>query len=101
MTYLPQIVAIVLGLALAYFMGASLAGLIGFLLIAIVAGVVAQAMEPGSERVYWLAVGAVVLMILLSFFGLDINGFVFVAPAFFALTYFAARLIRKFTRQSA
>ena len=101
MTYLPQIIAIVIGLVAAFLMGASFSGVIGFLLIALMAGITAQLMAPGSERVYWVAVAAIMLMILLSYFGIDIDGFVFIAPAIFALTYFAARLAKKFAGQSA
>ena len=101
MNYLPQIVAVVIGLVVAVVIGASFTGIIGFLVLALLAGFTAQAMEPGSERIYWLAVGGIVLMILLSYFGLNISGFIFVVPAFFALTYFAARLAKKFSGQSA
>ena len=101
MTFLPQIVSVLLAAVAGIFMGASFAGLAGFILIGLIAGFTAQAMAPGSERIYWIAVSVIILMILLSYFGFDINGFIFVTPALFALTYFAARLVMKVTGQRA
>ena len=101
MNYLPQIVAGIIGLGLGLLLGASTMGLIGFVILGVLAGFAAQTQKPGSEKVYWFAVLAVLLMIVLSYFGLNISGFIFVAPVIFALTYFSARLARRFNKQSA
>ena len=101
MNYLPQIVAGIIGLGLGLLLGASTIGLIGFVILGVLAGFVAQTQKPGSEKVYWFAVLAVLLMIVLSYFGMNISGFIFVAPVIFALTYFGARLARRFNKQSA
>ena len=101
MSYLPQIAATIIGLLLAMILGATPLGTAGFVLLAVIAGFLATVLAPGSERVYWAAVGAVLLMIVLSYFGLNISGFLFAAPIVFALSNFAARLARKLSGQSA
>ena len=101
MAQLPIIAAGILGLVLAFVLGASTGGIVGFVILSVLAGFVATLLKPGSERVYWIAVGTVVLMIALSYFGFDINGFIFAAPIIFALAYFTARLARRFIGQNA
>lgn len=58
----------------------------------------AFSLRPGSERVYWGFVVSILSLVILSFFGADINRWAFALPLVFTLAYAVTRLARKLAR---
>ncbi len=97
MKQLHLVVAVLIAFLSGLLIGATLFGLIGFALMGLIAGAVASTQTAGSERVYWVCLILLVSMILVSFIGLSVSRFLFIAPLIFSVSYFFARLVRRFS----
>lgn len=89
-------VSLILGVVLE---SASIIAMIGFLATGICAGVLAQSMPRGAERPYWIFVGVILLLLVVSFFGADLSRLWFILPIVFVVSYFCARLAQKVLRR--
>ena len=96
MTYLPIAAGALAGLLLSILVDAAGLHLAIFTLTGAAAGQVSRMLAPGSERVYWIALGLVVLLLLASLLGLGVSGLIVFLPIVFSLTYFLARIVRRF-----
>lgn len=78
---------------------ASIIAMIGFLATGICAGVLAQSLPRGAERPYWIFVGVILLLLIVSFFGADLSRLWFILPIVFVISYFFARFAQKILRR--
>lgn len=92
--------AIIVSALLAWVLSPFTIGWIVFLLAGAVAGLLAQRMPPGSERVYWLALLTGLVLLGVSLAGANLGRLWIITPFVLAAAYFFARIVRKFTAQS-
>lgn len=90
------LIGVVVSILLAFALAGGWGAFLLFILIGLAAGLVAQAMPPGSERVYWASTLILLLLILANLFGVALNRYLFILPIVFVLSYFATRLVGKF-----
>ena len=101
MTYIPVAAGALAGLLLSLLVGAGGLQLAVFTIAGGLAGQVARMLRSGSERVYWIALGLVILLLLAALMGAGVSGFLAFLPIVFSLTYLVARITRKVLPQSA
>ena len=89
-------VSLILGVVLE---SASIIAMIGFLATGICAGVLAQSLPRGAERPYWIFVGVILLLLIVSFFGADLSRLWFILPVGVGVSYFCPRLAQKVLRR--
>ena len=89
-------ISLILGVVLE---SASIIAMVGFLATGICAGVLAQNLPRGAERPYWIFVGVILLLLIISFFGADLSRLWFILPIVFVISYFCARLAQKILRR--
>lgn len=92
MTNIQLITGVITSAVLAVLLGPGLFGWIVFLAVGAGAGILASQMPRGSERVYWVALAAIVLLFVISIIGANLGRLWLIAPVVLAVSYFTARL---------
>jgi len=101
MDRLPYIVALIVAILLAGLLSPGLFGWILFLIAGGAAGLLASQMPPGSERVYWGALGATLALLAISLLGANLGRLWLITPIVLMLSYFGARLALKISRRNS
>ena len=99
MTKLSFAIALIISLALGFVLHEGLLVISLFGLIGLVAAFTARIAPPGAERVYWLFLIAIILLVGASFFGASFGRLWFILPIVFIVSYFSARLTLKILRR--
>lgn len=100
MSNLPALLAGLIALLLGLVLGAGLFGTVMFVGVALAGHHISERPSPGAETVYWLAVAATALFILISIFGPDLPRLIVMMPMIFAIGHGASMLTRRLTRQT-
>lgn len=97
MSALPLAAAIIVGLVSGIFLNESAIGIVVLALLAGIGGGLAPLMRKGAERVYWGVLFILVLVLALSYFGVNLGRWIMIAPLILAFGYFVARCVGRFT----
>lgn len=92
MSSLSLYAATISGLLFAFLLGAGPWGVFLFALLGGAGHLIAGLMPARSERVYWYALGVLILFILLNMFGLGLHRNLMVAPLVLMLGHFVSRV---------
>ncbi|MEM9234762.1 MAG: hypothetical protein AAGA69_11075 [Pseudomonadota bacterium] len=101
MTYLPLVLSLVTGLVIGLLLGASFIGVLFFMIFGFAGHAYGGLFPTKSERVYWIGLASVLLLIIVNLFGLSIHRYLLVAPLIVMAGHFASRITRRLSAHSS
>ena len=83
---MPILIGGIAGLVISLLIGASLLGIVGYVMAGAAAGALGAAKTGAVETFYWIMLLVLVVLLALKFFGLPIPGFVVFLPVMMMLS---------------
>lgn len=100
MSFIPVLTAVIVSALLGYFWADGNLTFSLFIITGLISGFLSRVQPNGSERFYWGFVVVTIVLTFATFIGISIHRYAFILPLIFAISYFFARLTRKFSGQT-